>query len=498
MGRPVAFVALLAVAVVLSGACSPHNTASPDATTTSTGDGGVDPNDGARSGTRLKLTYYAFSDGTTQWFGLYDSERKENCNPFDGTWPDGNTYCVPDWNGSVVYSDMGCTKPEVDEYVGSTCANTNQRYVLDQSYDACSEEYLPTHLYIVGAANNGSAYYVKNFDGSCSTQITVDTNFEKLYAISSEVSTSELVPLQMSAPTGDAMVGVRSWTSPDGAALPTLLHDATNNVDCTPEYYGDSAATASCAPTGAFDAFLDHDMSCKQPALDVTTTCAAPPYAYTFPSGDSCPSDLASYHPVGSKLASPTLFEPIGTSCSTETASTGVSYYSVGAAIPLAQLQRTPDTDGNHRIQLIHYGDGASLHFRDPTYLYDSQEKAVCVPEQLADGTTRCVPTNSIGVTTGFFFSDAMCTKPIDVVDIYTGPATCAPPTLPAYVRKYLATTGCTANFELHQLTTQVSTLYYESGTTCTKYLPSEEVLYGVGPAISTSDFVTAAITIDN
>jgi len=488
----------LALLVFVVAACSPKNAAAPDATTTGGGDGGVDPNDGARSGTRLKLTYYAFSDGTTQWFGLYDSERKENCTPFDGTWPDGNTYCVPDWSGSVVYSDSKCTSPEIDEYIGSTCASTTQRYVLDQAYDACREEYLPTHLYLTGAANNATTYFVKNFDGTCSTVITVDPSFEKVYAISSEVPTTDLVQLQMSAPAGDATFGVRSWTSADGAVLPTLLHDAANNLDCSPQYYGDAATAASCAPTGAFGAFLDHDNLCKQPALDITSTCAAPPYAYTFPSGASCPSDLASYHSVGAKLASPTLFEPFGTTCSSETASAGDSYYSVGAPLALAPLQRTPDTDGTHRIQLIHYGDGASLHFRDPTYLYDSQQNAVCVPEQLADGTIRCVPTNSTQVTTGFFYSDSLCSKPIDVVDIYTGPSTCAPPTLPVYVRKYLPTTGCTANFELHQPTTELGSLFYKNGTTCTKYTPSEEVLYGVGPAISTSDFVTAAITIDN
>src|ERR1700760_4212477 len=104
MGRSIAV--LLAAFVACSPSMPP--TAS-DAPGMSGGRGSSSPNDGAESGTRLKLTYYAFTDGTTQWFGLYDSERKENCNPFDGTWPDGNTYCVPAWSGSIVYSDSKCT-----------------------------------------------------------------------------------------------------------------------------------------------------------------------------------------------------------------------------------------------------------------------------------------------------------------------------------------------------------------------------------------------------
>ena len=229
--------------------------------------------------------------------------------------------------------------------------------------------------------------------------------------------------------------------------LPTKLHDSTNNLDCSPEYYGDNATTASCAPNSAFDAYLDHDGMCKDPALDMTSTCAAPGFAYTYPSGDACPINLETYYAVGSKLASPTLYESFGTTCSLETPVASESYYALGSALQLTTLQRTPDTNAGHRIQLIHYGDSQALHYRDPTYLYDSQEQAVCVPEQLADRTIRCVPDSGTYVSSGFFYSDTLCKTAVDIVDLYTGPATCAPPTLPAYVRKYLPTTGCIEDF---------------------------------------------------
>jgi len=495
MGRSLALVVLLA-------ACSPGPPSSPDAT----GSGGsgsgsaADPNDGAVSGSRLKLTWYAFSDGTRQWSGLYDSERKEYCSPYEGAWPDGNSYCVPDSSGNnVVFSDAGCTQPEVDEYVGSTCAAAASRYALDETYDNCSEQYLPSHLYLVGTPLSATSYYEQLSDGSCA-MFTVDPSFEQLYTASSEVMTSDLVQLTLSAPEGSGSLGVRSWESSDGAKLPAHLTDAVNGLDCTPEYYGDSASTAACAPTDAFDAYLDRDAACEQPALDVTSTCAAPPYAYTYPQ-TSCPSDLASYFAVGAKLASPSLYESFGTTCEAATADPTESYYQLGGALSLAQLQRTPDTDGSHRIQIIHYDNAAGLHFRDPTYLYDSQEQAVCVPEQLADGSTRCVPDSGTDVTTGYYFTASSCTatSAIDVVDIYTGPATCTAPTLPAYVRKYVTSTGCEASFELHQLASKISTsLYYLDGTTCTKYTPFEEVFYGIGPAISTNDFESAAIATDN
>jgi hypothetical protein len=495
MGR---FLALL----ILVFACSPAAPAAPDGTTPG-GDASTDPDDGAASGTRLKLTWYAFSDGTRQWSGLYDSERKEYCSPYLGSWPDGNNYCVPANSGDVVYSDANCTKVEADEFVGSTCSAPAERYALDEIYDDCSGEYLPTHLYLKGAALSATTYYEKFDDGSCN-MFTVDPSFEQLYAVTSEVMPStDLVQLTLSTPAGSGSFGVRSWESSDGAKLPSLLHDAANNVDCSPDYYGDTATTASCTPPTAQYAYLDHDIACQQAVLPVTSTCTAPSYSFTFPA-TSCPADLGSYFATGTKLSSPALYEEIGTTCVSTTADTGTSYFQLGSALALSQLQRTPDSDSTHRIQIVHYDstDGG-LHFRDPTYLYDSQEKTVCMPEKLADGTVRCVPDSGIQVTSGYYFSGSTCAaaSAIDVVDIYTGPATCAPPQLPAYVRKYIATTGCEANFELHQLTAKIGTLYYlggATGTTCTKYTPFEEVFYGTGPAISTSDFVTAAITTDN
>ena len=74
----------------LVAACG-GNTASPiDASAGDAAlDAGVDPNEGARSGSRLKLTWFEFSDGTRQWNSFYDAERKEGCYPYPA-WTDGH------------------------------------------------------------------------------------------------------------------------------------------------------------------------------------------------------------------------------------------------------------------------------------------------------------------------------------------------------------------------------------------------------------------------
>lgn len=489
----------LALAACVCVACSakPAPSITPDAPATSP-DAGIDPNDGATSGTRLKLTWFQFSDGSRQFDGLYDSERKEFCSPYMGDWPDGNNYCVPTDYDPVVFSDSACTKPLADEYTGSTCATTPLQYALDTEYSACADNWLPQHLYVKGSAVGATTYYEKASDGTCFQYDKSD--YEQLYAVTGEIATTDLVRLVLGPATGSGAIEVRSWVSSDGATLPETLHDPNGGYDCSPEYYGAAATTALCAPDDSGWAYLDRDSTCTDPTMSYANGCTPPAYTFDYPE-TSCPIDLAAYFATGSALASPKLYESFGADCSATDADDTQTYYATGGALALAQLQRTPDNDPSYRLQVIHYDATGGLVYRDQTYLYDSQEGVVCAPEALPDGTTRCVPDSDYQVTSGIYFSDSACKTKLDVVDIFTGPAACGAPMLPVYVRKYLANDGCTESFELHQLAAKLTTLYYlggTSGSACTKYSSSEDLMYGIGSAVSTSDFLTAVVTIDN
>src|SRR5689334_12938260 len=85
-------------------------------------DAGPDPNEGAVSGTRLKLSWLTFGDGTRTWAGFYDAQRKERCEAsLDEPWPGGHVYCVPDHRGTVVYSDAACTQKLVQVARDASC-----------------------------------------------------------------------------------------------------------------------------------------------------------------------------------------------------------------------------------------------------------------------------------------------------------------------------------------------------------------------------------------
>jgi len=490
MGRTL----LLAVVGTLLWCCSPDVPNNLDASIDSGGgDGGVDPNDGARSGSRLKLTWYVFTDGTRQWSGMYDSERKEYCSPYYSAWTDGNVYCTPEHGGSLVYTNATCTTRAMQVYVDSLCPQPPPKYLLDYVYGACSSQ--PAHLYQRGAKIAVSTYYYKNSNGTCGAANTAQS-YDAFYALPAEIATTDLVQLTLGAPQGTGRLGVRSYESYDGMRFPWLLHDSAIDADCSPSYYSDTATTATCAPYNARYAAYNHDAACVQPELAIDKTCTVPQYAYTFPD-TSCPYDQETYFAVSSQLASSPLYYSSGTTCTATTPSASNNYYALGQQLNAMPLARGADTDPTHRIKLVHFTDQDGLRFRDPYAVYDGQKATNCYPETLPDGTIRCI---AYGGYVDTYYTSSSCATPVDVVEVYSGPASCMAPTVPKYARKYVspAPGTCTYSTEVHAITTaHTSPVYTGVPGSCSVYTPFEAKLYNVGPIVPVTDFVGATIVAD-
>src|SRR3569623_472934 len=136
-----------ALVLVVIAACSGSTPAAIDAPGSNGSGSGVDPNEGARSGTRLMLTWFDFTDGTRQWNGFFDAERKESCYPY-ASWPDGKTYCTLTSYASVVYTDAGCSQKIGEVYRDPSCVQPPPTYLLEYRYAACNSG--PDHLYVCG------------------------------------------------------------------------------------------------------------------------------------------------------------------------------------------------------------------------------------------------------------------------------------------------------------------------------------------------------------
>ncbi len=476
-------------------ACSPDAPQSSDGPTTQgSNDGGLDPNDGAHSGTRLKLTWYQFTDGTKQFSGMYDAQTKELCSPYYGPWQDGHIYCVPPVGGQVVYTDAGCNAKALRYYVDTVCPQPVPPYYLERATVGCQAR--PAHLYVRGGPLAPAKYYVKNTSGTCGSAVA-SQSYDAFYTYGAEVATSELAELTLSAPAGAGRVGVRYYESSDGMRFPWMLHDGQLGADCAAEYYSDASSAARCVPDDARYAFYAHDALCTQPALSLAASCTAPAYAYTFPA-TSCPDDSETYYPVGTQLPASPLYYPSGPICVATTAASGTTYFGLGASVTPAPLTYAADSGSAHRIQLIHYTTPEGTRFRDPYKLYDSAKNTACYPETLPDGTIRCVADGGYIDT---YYASSACTTQVDVVEIYKGPGTCAAPVVPHYARKDVAPQPgtCAYSTEVHAITTpHAGNVYTGSPGNCSLYTPYEGTLFDVGPVVPLTDFVSAALTMDN
>jgi len=484
--------ALAIILVALVAACGDPSVSVIDAPGAGgSGDAGVDPNEGAHSGTRLKLTWFDFSDGTRQWNSFYDAERKEGCYPYP-PWPDGKTYCTPDSNASVVYTDASCSLKVGQVYRDPVCTQPPPPYLLEYHYAACSSG--PAHLYLRGAKTTVAQYYSRNYDGSCAGPYT-STSYD-FYALGGEITTDKLVEITYTPGTAAGRLAPVYYASADGMRLPTRLHDSQLGTDCYPQTYVDGATAGTCIPSGAYYAGDFHDASCTQPAVGLTNGCSTPQYAEYQPK-TACPADAPHVASITGAIASVPLFYWSSTSqvCTAETGSTNVTYYGVGADVSVPAVTPTVDALVSHRIQLVHYTTPEGLRFRDYT-VYDSLKGADCYPTALPDGTTVCLPYGGYVQT---YYRDAACTQAVDLIEVSTGAAGCAAPPAPKYARKYITPQAgsCQYNVELHQVATPYAGTVYTNYGTCAAYTPTTTKLYSIAPASSLNEFVAATQSID-
>src|SRR5262249_22019633 len=113
------------------------------------------------------------------------------------------------------------------------------------------------------------------------------------------------------------------------------------------------------------------------------------------------------------------------------------------------------------------------------------------------DGSVRCI---AYGGYISTYYTSSACSTPVDVAELYTGPATCMPPVVPKYARKYVAPPPgtCAYSTEVHTITTAHTAAGYQgSPGACSVYTPYEGKLYNVGAAVPLTDFVAATLVTD-
>lgn len=452
-----------------------------------TPDAGPDLNEGATSGTRLRLRYVDF--GTLRTIsGVRDLQRSENCTPMQ--WTGDKAYCVPE-AGGIVYSNAQCTQRLGQVYRDSTC--TVQKppppYFLEYEYaSACNAA--PAHLYPRMSKVAATQYYYKQSDGSCAGPI--NTTNSDYYNLGPEVATSELAATPLSAPATTGRLGQRFYESADGLRYPLSyrVHDALLGVDCYPEYLSAGATTGRCIPEDAAFAGDFRDAACTQPAVEITATCTKSKYAVKF--GD-CPYDEETFYNLGAPLAPTVLYYDTGSSCSSFAPTMGSTYYGVGSAVTLATLTR--EKGAGTRLQPIYFSTAEGLKARDSA-LFDQQLMTECFPTTQPDGSIVCLP-NAYSITT--YYTEPTCTTAIKLMSVYRGAATCSPPPLPSYAYESTKDPGtCSTSYALHNVGALYTGPRYRKGTTsCTLETSTTSLYYRIEALIPSSMLVSGQAAVE-
>lgn len=448
----------------------------------------ADPNDGARSGTRMKLAWRDWG-GTRELVGMFDAQRNEACAVTK--WNDDKRYCTPTNTMPARYADDQCSQPiGIQTYDPSCAPPTPAAYIVESVQRACpSLANLPTKIYARGDKITVTTYYQR--DGAqCIPVTSSNTDF---YAVGAEIPVASFAEFTRGAPEGAGRLARQFMTTTDGARVFDVPRDQTLGVDCTLRQDYFDAPTGSCVPAGTSLARYFHDSQCTAAQVDGLTACAKPAFAQQ-PINASCPEPTFRYFTVGAAVTSSPLFVRTDISCSATTASSDRTFYAIDAPIEGLPLTRAPDAEPGRTVQLVHYSDGKT-RTRD-VQLRDTGHGTNCAAFPQTDGTIRCVP---IGGNVQSLYSDSNCTTAIDVVQIRAGiDPTCGAPHLPKFATKSISTPGqCGFQLELYEVGAKVAPLYQNTGTCTLVNLPGVE-FYKVGALHPIAEFPSATVGHDS
>jgi hypothetical protein len=204
---------------------------------------------------------------------------------------------------------------------------------------------------------------------------------------------------------------------------------------------------------------------------------------------DQCVVSDDAYFEIGAETTGAPLFYSSNNTCSSTTPSPDSKYFHVGAPLTLATATRAPDPS-ERRIRTIHHDAGGTM-IRDYA-LWDAMKNTDCYPQVQPDGSVRCMPLG--GTSVQRMFSDASCANPVDIVDVYRGPAGCAPPPLAPFAIKY--GTCNTAN-EVYTVGAPHTGPLYTNYGSCQLYTPTQTIPYRVGALVPIEEFALGTTLID-
>lgn len=414
----------------------------------------------ATSGSRLKLEWHLYEDGTRQaeTAVFYDINVHARCTPV--RWIDGVLRCVPIAEDAV-YIDAEC-----ENLVGR--ARTIEKPTHFIGYDALAGTTLPARLYRAGLMTTPVEEFYEKREGMCVGPF-LNPPALTYFQLVDEIAGSDLVEIREDE-AGEGRLGVRVRSTDDGVSLPIGLRDRDLDVACTPAPREDGSFY--CAPTDAAVASLFQDPACAEPVITISSAASVPTMAKV-----ADPSGCARYHAVGAEQTGP-LYRHDGEVCTRVAPVPARRVFAIGAELDLPVLDRTIENVSARRLQRIVLGAG-DLRFVDER-LYDTATRADCQRRSIGEAV-RCLP--AVAANASVLFTGS-CVVEVRIAELPQ--RTCEP--------IGFATATTSDGMAIHAIGDRaVDTLYQLTGTACQPYPGAAgNVLRTLGPPIAPETFSSA------
>jgi hypothetical protein len=425
-----------------------------------------DPHADAAVGTRLRLQYNAFEDGTRQIIGAYDTLLQVPCT---ATPTSTGFACLPD-AAFVLFADAACTQPIIQV---PDCG-PEPRYAYDpfavpiaHVYEAGADIATPPMAFQLGA------------DGSCIASSTPTGAYKAL----AEVPLETFVPLTRELGAGTRL-RAQSYVASDGFRLPGDVFDSQANGGCIAATYDDATV---CEPYSLGIAYFYTDASCSHV---VWNSNVAVNFAIEILNQPLCRTSDMTLRATTSTLTPAQIYVEIpgSGSCAPSGSAPGWIVQDLGPPIAPAPLTRGP-VPGS-RIQLIEDASGEATSTE--AYVYDSQLGVECEPLPAADGVTRCLPRTPPAVQQ--LFSDAGCTVPLRLIADNRAQCASLPPIV--FAEDFTSET-CESRVHIYNIgPTYTGPVYTGTPAQCNTYV-TDQALYEVGSEVDPTTFSTVIEQID-
>jgi hypothetical protein len=473
-----------AFAIALAG-CADNSRAADNGDGGGGGDGSVvGPGGGSSAiyvnGSRLVWRKLTTDDGLQSIYDLYDQQLGATCYAQHGS--DGQLRCIPYFPSATLsnyYADSSCTT----RLAFASCPPSTPKFAYDTNG---SNGYI---IYPVTGTYTGAIYT----GGSTCTASTAIASFS-YFTVGAALPPDQFEPMtahgagQGPQPSSSDLeqdgtrIRLETVTSDDGAVSPHGFYDAQLAAEC---YFSTTFGSRRCYPSqamGSTEYFAD--ASCTQPLLTQQSSSAHYNWAYQW---DPSQCAVALFFQVAGAYSG-TLYENLGTTCSSTTPGSGDSYWSLtsigadtfAAATLAAASGAFAGMQSGSRIQLnvTSSADGA----RTLSGFHDAQLDADCYFTVAGDGVLRCVPSPMAYAQ--LYYADSSCTQPLAV---WNG---CDTP-------RFVQTTG-TCNATYNQVGAAFTGTPYEDfgdGSGCkATTVASSQKLYELGAAIPASTFAAGTI----